>query len=214
MPDVAKSFRPAIAPRDCRGLKAAITLSPGDAVADACLADPKRRLRPLRTPVARLYRPEGTIMGEQPELPDRQSRCLPHWTALAGATGALAWGLYSDGHLLVAALDGELDLASGASLARQLDPLARAGRHLILDLDGLSFCDCAGLSLILRWQRQAAAACGALHLVAPRPRFRRLVALTGSSHALPAGALPCDRHCCVDSHLELRPPAAGPARAR
>ena len=153
-------------------------------------------------------------MAEPPELPGQQSRCLPQWTALTGATEVLTWGVYSDGHLLVAALDGELDLASGRGLARQLEPLALAGRHLILDLGALSFCDCSGLGLILRWQRQAAAAGGVLHLVALSPRFRRLATLTGSSRLLRAGAVPCDRHCCVDSHLELRPPAAGPARSR
>jgi anti-sigma B factor antagonist len=153
-------------------------------------------------------------MREPPELADRQLDCLPHWTALTGATDVLTWGIYSDGHLAVAALDGELDLASGPGLAQQLDPLAAAGRHLILDLAALSFCDCTGLTQILRWQRQAAAAGGALHLVAPGPRFRRLTALTGSARLLPTGALPCHRDCCVRSHLGLRPPAAGPATAR
>ena len=153
-------------------------------------------------------------MREPPELAERPSRCLPHWTALAGATDGLTWGIYSDGHLLVVTLDGELDLASGPALAQQLDPLATAGRHLILDLGALGFCDCTGLNLILRWQRQAAAAGGVLHLVAPGPRFRRLTALTGSSRLLPAGAVPCRRDCCVHSHLELRPPAAGRSRAR
>jgi anti-sigma B factor antagonist len=153
-------------------------------------------------------------MREPPELADRQSGCLPRWTALTGATDVLTWGIYSDGHLLVAALDGELDLGSGPGLAQHLDPLAQAGRHLILDLGALNFCDCTGLALILRWQRQAAAAGGVLHLVAPGPRFRRLMALTGSSGLLQTGAVPCRRNCCVNSHLELRPPAAGPARAR
>jgi anti-sigma B factor antagonist len=152
-------------------------------------------------------------MPEPPEL--AQSACLPRWTTLTGETkDVLAWGIYSDGHLLVVALDGELDLASGPGLARQLAPLAQAGRHLILDLGALSFCDCTGLGLILRWQRQAAAAGGVLHTVAAGPRFRRLVALTGSTGLLQTGAVPCHRDCCVDAHLELRPPAAGPARAR
>ena len=153
-------------------------------------------------------------MREPPELADRQSGCLPHWTALTGATEVLTWGIYSDGHLVVVALDGELDLASGPGLARQLDPLAAAGRHLIADLGALAFCDCTGLALIMRWQRQAAAAGGALHLVAPGPRFRRLAALTGSSRLLEAGPVPCRRNCCVRSHLARRPPAAGPARGR
>jgi anti-sigma B factor antagonist len=160
------------------------------------------------------YRPEGTEMREPPHLADRLSACLPHWTALTGATDVLTWGVYSDGHLLVVALDGELDLACEPALAQQLDPLAQAGRHLILDLGALSFCDCTGLALILRWQRQAAAAGGALHLVAPGPRFLRLMALTGSSGLLQTGPVPCHRNCCVRSHLELRPPPAGRARGR
>jgi anti-sigma B factor antagonist len=153
-------------------------------------------------------------MREPPELADRPSGCLPRWTASTGATDALTWGIYSDGHLLVATLDGELDLASGPGVAQQLDPLAQAGRHLILDLGALDFCDCTGLTLILRWQRRAAAAGGVLHLVAPSPRFRRLMTLTGSSGLLQTGAVRCRRNCCVNSHLELRPPPAGPARAR
>jgi anti-anti-sigma factor len=153
-------------------------------------------------------------MREPPELPDVPSRCLPHWTALSGATEVLTWGIYTDGHLQVVALNGELDLASGPGLARQLDPLAQAGRHLILDLGALSFCDCSGLGQILRWQRQAAAAGGVLHLVAPSPRFRRLLALTGSARLLPSGALPCHGDCCVQIHLDLRPPPVSPAKAR
>ncbi len=55
------------------------------------------------------------------------------------------------------------------ALAGRLDPLAAAGCHLILDLSALSFFDCTGLNLFLRWQRQAAAAGGVLHVVAATP---------------------------------------------
>jgi anti-sigma B factor antagonist len=144
-------------------------------------------------------------MRETPQMPDSPSDCLPYWTTLTGATqGHLAWSIYSDGHLVVAALDGELDLATRPGLAGRLDPLAEAGRHLILDLSALSFCDCTGLDLFLHWQRQAAAAGGALHVVAATPRIRQLMALTGTSRLLQAGARPCRRGCCVNSHPELR----------
>ncbi len=144
-------------------------------------------------------------MPEAPQLPDDPlSGRLPFWTALTGGTGQLAWSVYSDGHLVVAALSGELTLAAKPGLAEWLDPLAEAGRHLILDLGALTFCDCTGLNLLLRWQRQAAAAGGVLHVVAATPRLRQLTDLTGTHGLLQAGARRCHRQCCLNSHSDLR----------
>jgi anti-anti-sigma factor len=150
-------------------------------------------------------------MREKPHLPDSPSDCLPHWAALSGGTNdQLTWRIYSDGHLVAAELAGELDLAARPGLARQLDPLAEAGRHLILDLGALEFCDCVGLGLFLRWQQRATAAGGALHLAAARPRLRQLLALTGTAGLLPTSVRPCRRDCCVQRHLERSPPAREP----
>ncbi|HMH94624.1 MAG TPA: STAS domain-containing protein [Streptosporangiaceae bacterium] len=133
------------------------------------------------------------------------SDCLPCWAALTGGTqGQLAWSAYSDGHLVVVALDGELDLATRPGLAEQLDPLAKAGRHLILDLGALTFCDCTGLNLFLRWQRQTAAAGGALHVVGATPRFRRLAGLAAARSLVRDGARRCHHRCCLGSRPELR----------
>jgi anti-sigma B factor antagonist len=144
-------------------------------------------------------------MPETRDRPDAPSDGLPYWAALTGGTqGQLAWSVYSDGHLVVAALDGELDLATRPGLAERLDPLAEAGRHLILDLGALTFCDCTGLNLFLRWQRQTAAAGGALHVVAATPRFRQLTGLADARGLLRAGPRRCQHHCCLDSHPELR----------
>jgi anti-sigma B factor antagonist len=160
---------------------------------------------PLQTPVAGLIVTGRRKMPETSPVPESLSDCLPYWAALAGGTlGHLAWSVYSDGHLVVAALDGELDLATRPGLAQQLDPLAEAGRHLILDLGALTFCDCTGLNLFLRWQRQSAAAGGALDVVAATPRFRQLTGLAGARGLLRAGAERCRHDCCVDSHPELR----------
>jgi anti-anti-sigma factor len=138
-------------------------------------------------------------MAEQP------SDCLPSWAALTGGTeGQLAWSAYTDGHLVVAALSGELDLGTRPGLAKRLDPLAEAGRHLILDLGALTFCDCTGLSLFLRWQRQTAAAGGALHIVAATARFRQLTDLADARGLLQAGTRRCRNQCSLDSHPELR----------
>jgi anti-anti-sigma factor len=158
------------------------------------------------------YRAGRPQMREPPQLSDSPADCLPYWTALAGrAQDQLAWDIYSEGHLVVATLDGELDLSTMPALAERLDPLAAAGCHLILDLSALSFFDCTGLNLFLRWQQQAAAAGSALHLMAPAPRVRRLMALTGTHGLLPAEPRPCRRNCCVDSHLRLRTAGRGPS---
>jgi anti-sigma B factor antagonist len=136
---------------------------------------------------------------------NQPSDCLPYWAALTGESqGHLAWSAYSDGHLVVVALDGELDLATQPGLAVGLDPLAEAGRHLILDLGALTFCDCTGLNLLLRWQRQAAAAGGALQVVAATPRFRQIAGLAAARGLVEPGARRCQHRCCLDSHPELR----------
>jgi anti-sigma B factor antagonist len=70
-------------------------------------------------------------------------------------------------------------------LRAQLEPLADSGRHLILDLAGLRFCDCAGLALFLRMQQRAGAAGGSLRLAAPTASVRRLIALIRLSGILP-----------------------------
>src|SRR6185437_5193394 len=72
----------------------------------------------------------------------------------------LTWDVQVRGALAVVAVGGELDIDSAPGLERELAPVADAGRHLILDLAGLRFCDCAGLSLFLRVQQRARAAGG------------------------------------------------------
>ena len=106
----------------------------------------------------------------------------------AGAAGdLLTWDVRARGALAVVAVSGELDIDSARGLEGELAPVADAGRPLILDLAGLRFCDCAGLSLFLRVQQRG-------------PRRRRFAA-PGRAH--PAGAPrdhggPADR--CPSDH--------------
>jgi anti-sigma B factor antagonist len=158
----------------------------------------------LQTPVAGLIVTGGQEMPETRSRQNSPAGGLPYWAALAGGQGQLAWSAYTDGHLVVVTLDGELDLGTQPDLARQLDPLAEAGRHLILDLGALTFCDCTGLNLFLRWQRQTAAAGGALQVVGATSRFRRLADLAAARGLLQGGARRCQHRCCLDSHRELR----------
>jgi anti-sigma B factor antagonist len=102
----------------------------------------------------------------------------------------MTWAPRSRGNLVTVAVTGELDVATMPGLDRQLGPPADLGHHLILDLTGLRFCDCAGLSLFLRLQQRAGAAGGSLHLVAATAQVRRLITATKLTDVLPvAGSL-------------------------
>ncbi len=110
----------------------------------------------------------------------------------------LTWDIQSGGHLAVVVVNGELDAGTAPGLGRQLEPLADAGRHLVLDLAGLRFCDCAGLNLFLRLQQRARAAGGSLQLAAPTPPVRRVITLTRLSDVLPITPSPADVIAALD----------------
>jgi anti-anti-sigma factor len=99
----------------------------------------------------------------------------------------LTWDSRSSGDLVVVVVNGELDAGTVPGLREQLEPLADRGSHLILDLAGLRFCDCAGLTLFLRMQQRARAAGGSLQLAAPTASVHRLIAVTRLSGILPIG---------------------------
>jgi anti-anti-sigma factor len=104
----------------------------------------------------------------------------------------LTWDIKDRGGLVTVVVDGELDIHSAPGLSEALAPAADAGRHLVLDVAGLQFCDCAGLSLFLRTQERARAAGGSLHLAAPTASMRRLLAVARMSDILPVTASVAD----------------------
>jgi anti-sigma B factor antagonist len=97
----------------------------------------------------------------------------------------LSWDIQPHDKVTVVVVEGELDVGTAPGLADQLGPLADEGGHLILDMSGVRFCDCAGLSLFLRLKRHADAAGGALHLAALTAPVRRLVTLAKLDDVLP-----------------------------
>jgi anti-sigma B factor antagonist len=101
------------------------------------------------------------------------------------STGDLPPGTGHERDDVVVLLGGDLDIATVPDLARKLTPLARAGSHLTLDLSGVQFCDCAGLSLFLRLRGHALAAGGSLRLAAVSPTVRRLIGAAGLQAILP-----------------------------
>ncbi len=85
---------------------------------------------------------------------------------------------------------GEVDFATVARLRERLFALAGTGRHLVVDLDRVSFIDAAGIGVLAGAARRAAMHGASLHLVCARRQIRRLFRFTGLDRAVPlAGSL-------------------------
>jgi anti-sigma B factor antagonist len=110
----------------------------------------------------------------------------------------LTWDVEARGDVAIVVVGGELDIHSVPGLADWLMPAADAGRHLILDLAALRFCDCAGLSLFLRTQQRAHAAGGSLHLAALSASLRRLITAARLRDVLPVTTSVADTIAMLD----------------
>lgn len=80
----------------------------------------------------------------------------------------------------VVSVRGELDMKTGAWLRDELtEVIHRHTARLIIDLAGVTFCDCAGLSALLGAARRAALLDGELLLAAPNRQLRKILHITG-----------------------------------
>ena len=89
---------------------------------------------------------------------------------------------------VVVALCGELDMTHAGWLARALSAAAAPGSRVIVDLEGLAFIDCGGLSAVMSAWKQARQAGGDLRLAAPQELVFRLLSLTDLTGLLPVFA--------------------------
>jgi anti-sigma B factor antagonist len=79
----------------------------------------------------------------------------------------------------VLSLIGELDLVSAPRFVRQAAEALREGaKRLLVELDGVSFVDSAGLAALLNVLRRATASGAPLVLVGARPPVRNILAQT------------------------------------
>jgi anti-sigma B factor antagonist len=86
-------------------------------------------------------------------------------------------GLPPDTGVLV--LDGELSIGTGVRIPLAVDEQLRDARtRLVIDLAGVEFIDSSGLSLLLNAQRRIQRAGGALAVVTPPERVRRVFEMT------------------------------------
>lgn len=88
----------------------------------------------------------------------------------------------------VVELHGEIDLMAAPYISRRLDGLARGEEHgggavhppdLVIDVAGVTFMDCRGLSALVHAHNLISARHGRLHLIGVRPHLRKLLHLTG-----------------------------------
>jgi len=81
---------------------------------------------------------------------------------------------------------GELDTASADQAYEYVRDVIDAYRgQVVLDVAGLSFCDARGLGALARMSRYAGQAGSSVHLVAPPPRLRQIIRITGLEDELP-----------------------------
>ncbi|MFH9889872.1 STAS domain-containing protein [Streptomyces luteogriseus] len=87
---------------------------------------------------------------------------------------------------VVARVCGDMDYVTVPGLwARFKEVLADAGRFIVLDLTGVSFCDSAGLSVLIRAARKARLSDADLVLACVPPSLRRILDMTGADQVLP-----------------------------
>ena len=88
------------------------------------------------------------------------------------------------GGYVIAALSGELVIASAPALREQLFDLLRAASHLILDLSEVEHADANGLAVLVGSGRRARLLGGSLRLAAPSPDVARVLSATGMDQHL------------------------------
>jgi anti-anti-sigma factor len=85
------------------------------------------------------------------------------------------------GRCVVARTSGEMDYVTAPFFwERLLEALAGRDPFVVLDLSGVSFCDSAGLNVLLRAGRQARASGAELVLACVPQHLRRILVMTGA----------------------------------
>jgi anti-anti-sigma factor len=88
------------------------------------------------------------------------------------------------GGYAIAALSGDLGIASAPALREQLRSLLRAASHLIIDLSAVQHADARGLTVLVSSGHRARLLGGSLRLAAPSPEIARVLSATGMNQHL------------------------------
>jgi anti-sigma B factor antagonist len=117
------------------------------------------------------------------------------------------------GHVIVV-LSGELDMLGAGLAAAGLAAATARGPQVIVDLAGLEFIDCSGITVLVRGRKLARHAGGELRLAAPRPRILRVLTLTRLTGVIPVHASVAEAAAMAARSLKAAPPQARPPRQR
>jgi anti-sigma B factor antagonist len=79
----------------------------------------------------------------------------------------------------VAAVSGDLDLASAGRLWSAVAPLVQPGRDVVVDCAGIGFLDSTGLRTLIDLDRRTTEMGGSLTLAAVPPPVSRILGLAG-----------------------------------
>lgn len=88
---------------------------------------------------------------------------------------------------LIVRVYGELDLRAAEGCRREIDQRfqAEGSKNLVFNLEGVTFMDSSGLSVILGRYRKVTSNGGKVALAGVAPRFRRLLELAGILKLIP-----------------------------
>lgn len=79
---------------------------------------------------------------------------------------------------ILARLQGELDLATGATLVDRVRPELTPGASLVLDMRGVDFVDSSGLRALITLEQAVTESGGAVSIVNPQDQLRTLLDIT------------------------------------
>jgi anti-sigma B factor antagonist len=82
-------------------------------------------------------------------------------------------------------LQGELDVNTAGQLREEVMALVDAGRRLVIDTSGLTFCGSSGIAVFVEAHEEAQARGAQLRIVVPAGVLRRAVEAVGLSDHLP-----------------------------
>jgi anti-sigma B factor antagonist len=139
-------------------------------------------------------------------------RFNPSPSSRSNRSGDLTFTVDHRDHEVRLAVVGELDLASQELLSRAAaDVLQPHVRAMLLDLEGVGFCDAAGVTALIKLHRAATDAEIRLVLTGIRPQVRHVLDLTGTSGIIPIAYTRSIGRTTVDSpNAEAAEPAASP----
>jgi anti-sigma B factor antagonist len=113
---------------------------------------------------------------------DDRKRPVTH--SAADETGLSLFSRTDRGGYVIAALSGDLDVASAPALREQLFSMLRTASHLIIDLSALEHADASGLAVLVGSRRRARLLGGSLRLAAPSTEVARVLSAAGLNQHL------------------------------